>query len=65
MLGNTATSAEVKQEIQRVVDSPCTSFWLKEAFEVLLQRDCLDAARDAEVLAHLLGLRAKLILGIK
>ncbi len=49
MLGNTATSAEVKQEIQRVIDSPCTSFWLKEAFEVLLQRDCLDAARDAGV----------------
>ena len=62
MLGNTATSAEVKQEIQRVVDSPCTSFWLKEAFEVLLQRDCLDAARDAELLASLLTARAKLIL---
>ena len=59
MLGNTA---EVKQEIQRVIDSNCTSFWLKDAFEVLLQRDCLDAARDAELLASLLTARAKLIL---
>ena len=62
MAGDTATSAEVEREIQRLIDSPCTSFWLKDAFAALLQRDCLDAARDAEWLAHLLGARAKLIL---
>ena len=62
MAGDTATSAEVEREIQRLIDSPCTSFWLKDAFAALMQRDCLDAARDAELLAHLLGARAKLIL---
>ena len=62
MAGNIATSAEVEREIERVKDSPCSSFWLKDALAALLQRDCLDAARDAEVLAHLLGARAKLIL---
>ena len=63
---NTATTtAEVEEQIGRVVDSPSTSFWLKDAFEVLLQRDCLDAARDAELLASLLTARAKLILGGK
>ena len=62
MAGDTATSAEVEREIKRLIDSPCTSFWLKDAFAALMQRDCLDAARDAELLAHLLGARAKLIL---
>ena len=62
MTGKLQTSAEVEREIQRLIDSPSTSYWLKGALSALIQRDCLDAASDAETLAHLLGTRANLIL---
>ena len=57
-----ATTGEVEKQINRIIDSPSTSFWLSEAFTALMQRDCLDAARDAELLGSLLGRRAELIL---
>lgn len=41
------TSAEIKQSLQ----NPSTSFWLKAAIEKLENRDVLDAARDADILA--------------
>ena len=56
------TTGEVEQQINRIIDSPSTGFWLSDAFRELMQRDCLDAARDAELLGSLLGRRAKLIL---
>ena len=56
------TTGEVEKQINRIIDSPSTSFWLKDAFKELMQRDCLDAAGDAELLGSLLGRRAELIL---
>ena len=56
------TTGEVEKQINRIIDSPSTSFWLSDAFKALMQRDCLDAARDAELLGSLLGRRAELIL---
>jgi len=56
------TTGEVEKQINRIIDSPSTSFWLSDAFKALMQRDCLDAANDAELLGSLLGRRAELIL---
>ena len=56
------TTGEVEQQINRIIDSPSTSFWVSDAFRELMQRDCLDAARDAELLGSLLSRRAEMIL---
>lgn len=45
------------ERIQQVIDSPSTSYWLKAALRALLERDALDAARDAELLAELMVAR--------
>lgn len=42
--------------------SPAVSYWLKDALRAALSRDPLDAAGDAELLAHVLGARADAIL---
>ena len=42
-------------EVQAVLASPSTSFWLKDALQAALQRDPVDAANDAELLASLLA----------
>ena len=56
------TTGEVENQINKIIDSPSTSTWLSIAFKALMQRDCLDAANDAELLGSLLGRRAELIL---
>ena len=56
------TTAGIEAYLGRVKDSPGTSFWLKDDIGALLQRDCLDAARDAEFLGGWFEARAKLIL---
>ncbi|MFC0698161.1 hypothetical protein [Paraburkholderia humisilvae] len=48
------TSAE---RIQQVLDSPSTSYWLKNALRALLERDAVDATRDAELLVELMVAR--------
>lgn len=45
------------ERIQQVIDSPSASYWLKAALRALLERDALDAARDAELLAELMVAR--------
>jgi hypothetical protein len=50
------------EKIQQVIDSPSTSFWLKSALRALFERDALDAARDAELLAELMVARLNEIL---
>lgn len=55
-------SAAVEQQIQSIMDSPQTSYWLKQALESSLQRDCNDAANDAETLRQLLVRRCEVIL---
>jgi hypothetical protein len=45
-------------EVQRVLQDPAASFWLKGAITSALQRDPVDALRDAELLAAILVCRA-------
>jgi hypothetical protein len=49
-------------EIEQVLGDPAASFWLKEALSSALDRDPMDAANDAEVLAQLLDRRCQEIL---
>jgi hypothetical protein len=55
-------SAEMS-EIERVLADPAASYWLKFALRSALERDPVDAANDAEVLACLLEKRCRVILG--
>jgi hypothetical protein len=34
----------------QIMEDPTASYWLKDAIKALMQRDILDAARDAETL---------------
>jgi hypothetical protein len=49
-------------EVEEVLADPAASFWLKEALSSALNRDPVDAANDAEVLAQLLDRRCQEIL---
>ena len=40
-------------EMTRILADPSASDWLKSAIRALLNRDCVDAANDAELLARL------------
>jgi len=46
-----------KIHIINTLKSPSTSYWLRDALAAALQRDALDAVRDAEYLAELLRAR--------
>ena len=48
--------------ISAVLDDLACSRWLHQAILALLDRDCVDAARDAELLARLFSDRANTIL---
>ena len=48
--------------IERVLTDPAASYWLKNALQSALARDCVDAASDAETLARLLAARADAVL---
>jgi hypothetical protein len=43
--------------IDEILADPAASFWLKAALRSALSRDPVDAANDADVLAHVLELR--------
>ena len=64
-IGKMETSAQIQMYLENVSNGAFTSYWLKDAIKALLERDCLDAARDVEFLADWLGHRAKLILAGK
>jgi hypothetical protein len=49
-------------EIEQVLDDSAASFWLKAALRSALDRDPVDAANDAELLAQLLDRRCQEIL---
>ena len=49
-------------EIDQVLADPAASFWLKGPLSSALDRDPVDAANDAEVLAQLLDRRCQEIL---
>lgn len=49
-------------QIDSVRNSPCASYWLKESLDKALNRDIMDAIRDAETLLALLHVaKAKMI----
>lgn len=45
-------------EIGQVLSDPSASFWLKAAIRSAMERDAVDAANDARVLAYILESRA-------
>lgn len=49
--------------IQGILDSPSASNWLKSTLRSALNRDCVDAAADAELLAELLQAHRNQALG--
>jgi len=50
------------QEIDRILDDPAASFWLKSSLRSALFRDSVDAANDGEILARVLAERCQEIL---
>lgn len=49
-------------DVESILNDPSASFWLKDALRSALQRDPVDAARDAEVLAAVLTNRPGAVL---
>jgi hypothetical protein len=47
-------SQELRERIEDFIDNPTVSFWLSEAIEENLNRDCVEALRDAEDLVAIL-----------
>ena len=56
------TSASIEEYLRNVANGGFASYWLKDAIKALLDRDCLDAAKDAEFLQGWFSARAELIL---
>ena len=56
------TSAGIEEYLNNVANNGFASYWLKDAIKALLNRDCLDAAKDVEFLQGWLSARAELIL---
>ena len=56
------TSAGIEEYLNNVANGATASYWLKDAIKALLNRDCLDAAKDVEFLQGWLSARAELIL---
>ncbi|MBC8641984.1 hypothetical protein IAG25_34735 [Caballeronia sp. EK] len=52
----------VDADIQAALNSPSMSYWLREALLSALRRDCVDAARDAQILATWLDRRCDAVL---
>ena len=57
-----STSAEIEHYLRNVANGQFASYWLKDAIKTLLERDCVDAARDAEFLGGCFQARADAIL---
>ncbi|GAB5098064.1 hypothetical protein [Caballeronia sp. HLA56] len=53
---------QVDADIQAALSSPSISYWLRDALLSALRRDCVDAARDAQILATWLDRRCDAIL---
>jgi len=52
----------IDDEIKAVMACDSTSNWLLQALQAALQRDCVDAANDAEQLSDLLSRRCTALL---
>jgi hypothetical protein len=55
-------SVEELLGIDELLADPAASYWLKRALQSSLSREPVDAARDSDVLARLLGRRCAEIL---
>jgi hypothetical protein len=51
----------VDDEIHAILESPTSSYWLRQALHSALERDSVDAANDAEHLSDLLSRRCNLV----
>jgi hypothetical protein len=60
---NNINRSNVEQTIADILTSYSASYWLKDALNSALQRDVVDAARDAKYLASLLDELANKALG--
>jgi hypothetical protein len=54
----------IEERIEDILVDNAASFWIKEALRSAVERDCVDAATDAKVLAKLLCDRQDAILGL-
>lgn len=52
-----------QEKANRILKSNGASYWLKDAIKALWNRDCVDAARDARILAEVIEQRADEVLG--
>ncbi len=59
----TAPAARKLPTVEELLASPGVSYWLKDALKSALNRDCVDASHDAELLAAVLGERTRKFLG--
>lgn len=48
-----------REQADAILVSPCASYWLKQAFRDLAQRDPVDAVKDAETLAAIMRTRTE------
>ena len=51
-----------QSQINEILQDPSVSHWVKAALKLALDRDCVDAANDASLVAHILTNRANEIL---
>lgn len=45
--------------VEKILEDPCASFWLKEALRKALERDPVDASNDAYILLAVLRQRSE------
>lgn len=58
------TRDNYREVIKTMQTSPGTSFWLRDALNAALSRDCVDACHDADALSAVLRARCDDMLGI-
>lgn len=54
---------QIDADIQDALNTPSMSYWLRDALISALRRDCVDGARDAQILAAWLARRCDAVLG--
>lgn len=59
LLDPESAEAQGLPTVEQILSDPATSQWLKQALSSALERDLVDAANDAELLAKMLDFRSK------
>ena len=57
-----SASDDLSPDVQNILRDPAASFWIKQALQTALDRDPVDAANDAGVLAEVLSQRCSALL---